>query len=280
MKRQYEELFDRAEGYDRELFMPKARGEENSMDEQQRKSMLKETFDTVSNGYDNKALRFFPDSARHMAALLRLRGDEHVLDVACGTGHASLAIARSLPGGRVTAADFSTGMLDRARQKAASLDVRNVEFVERDMQALGFPDGHFDAAVCAFGIFFVEDMDAQLLHIASKVKPGGRVMITNFEENYFHPLKDLMVKRLEAYGAHMLPQTWKRIASEAGCGELFENAGLTNITVDRKNVGYYLDSAKEWWKWSGTRVSAGWWASFRNRTRSASNESICRRSRR
>ena len=59
------------------------------MDEQQRKTMLKETFNTVSEGYDKKALRFFPDSARHMAALLGLRGDERVLDVACGTGNAS-----------------------------------------------------------------------------------------------------------------------------------------------------------------------------------------------
>lgn len=217
------------------------------MDEQQRKAMLKETFDTVSNGYDNKALRFFPDSARHIVALLGLRGDEHVLDVACGTGHASLAIARTLPGGRVTATDFSPGMLDRARQKAASLDVGNIEFVERDMQALGFPDGHFDVAVCAFGIFFVMDMDTQLSHIASAVKPGGRIMITNFEENYFHPLKDLMAKRLLSYGVEMPVQTWKRIASEAGCRELFEKAGLTNITVDRKNVGYYLDSAEAWW---------------------------------
>jgi ubiquinone/menaquinone biosynthesis C-methylase UbiE len=217
------------------------------MDEQQRKTMLKETFDTVSNGYDNKALRFFPDSAKHMAALLKLRGDEHVLDVACGTGHASLAVAHTLPAGRVTAADFSPGMLDRAREKAASLNARNIEFVERDMQALGFPDGQFDVAVCAFGIFFVEDMDAQLLHIASKVRSGGRIMITNFQENYFHPLKDLMVKRLTGYGVQLPPQTWKRIASEKGCRELFEKAGLKNVAVDQKNVGYYLDSAEQWW---------------------------------
>jgi len=217
------------------------------MDEQQRKAMLKETFDTVSYGYDNRALRFFPASADHMAALLGLRGDEHVLDVACGTGHASLAVAHMLPRGRVTAVDFSPRMLDQARQKAALLGIRNVEFMERDMQTLGFPDGHFDVATCAFGIFFVEDMDRQLLHIASAVRPGGRVMITNFQENYFHPLKDLMIKRLETYGVQMPPQTWKRISNETGCRELFEKAGLANIAVDRKNVGYYLDSAVQWW---------------------------------
>jgi hypothetical protein len=36
------------------------------MDDQQRKAILKETFNTVSGGYDNEALRFFPLSAGHM----------------------------------------------------------------------------------------------------------------------------------------------------------------------------------------------------------------------
>ncbi len=84
------------------------------MDEQQRKAMLKETFDMVSGGYDGRALRFFPESARIMAALLGLHGDEHVLDVACGTGHASLAITPKLPRGRITAVDLSPEMLDQA----------------------------------------------------------------------------------------------------------------------------------------------------------------------
>lgn len=217
------------------------------MDEQQRKSMLKETFDAVSGGYDSWALRFFPESAKHMAALLKLRGDEHVLDVACGTGHATLAIAPLLSKGAVMAVDFSAGMLEQARQKAAAQGIRNVEFLERDMTALGFPENSFDAATCAFGIFFITDMETQLTHIASTVKPGGRVMISNFQESYFHPLRDLMAKRLLSYGVEMPQQTWKRIAHEAGCRELFEKAGLTHITVDRKNVGYHLAGADEWW---------------------------------
>jgi ubiquinone/menaquinone biosynthesis C-methylase UbiE len=224
-----------------------ARRTDRMNDQQQIKALMKETFDTVSSGYDNGALRFFPASAEHMAASLGLRGDEHVLDVACGTGHASFAIAKQLNTGRVTAVDFSSGMLDQARKKAASLGVLNVEFLERDMQDLGFPAGLFDVAVCAFGIFFVEDLDAQLAHIVSAVRPGGRVMISNFQESYFHPLKDLMAKRLEAYGVQMPPPTWKRISNEAGCRQLFEQAKLTNITVMQKNVGYYLNSADEWW---------------------------------
>jgi len=209
--------------------------------------MLKETFNTVSGGYDNKALRFFPESARHLAASLVLKGNEQVLDVATGTGHAALALAARVPRGRVTGVDFSSGMLDQARNKAASMNIRNVEFLERDMQSLGFSANRFDAAVCAFGIFFVDNMDSTLMHIAEAVRPGGQVAISGFQENYFHPLKDLMVNRLAGFGVQPPPQTWKRIATEAGCRELFEKAGLGDVRVEQRNVGYFLDNAKEWW---------------------------------
>jgi len=218
------------------------------MDEQEKlKTILKDTFNSVSGGYDGSALRFFPESAKKMAALLNLRGDEKVLDVACGTGHASLAIAQLLPKGRVTAVDFSAGMLDQARQKAAAMNLTNIDFLERDMQALGFAERSFDAVVCAFGIFFVTDMETQLAHIASVVKPGGRVMICNFQESYFHPLKEMFVDKLAAYGVQNPPQAWKRIAHEEGCRQLFETAGLANIRVETRNVGYYLGKADEWW---------------------------------
>ncbi len=217
------------------------------MDQQQMKTILKETFDAVSNGYDGKALRFFSESARNMAALLYLRGDEHVLDVACGTGHASIAIAHMLPAGRVTAVDFSAGMLAQARQKTASMNIGNIEFREGDMQNLEFPDSSFDAAVCSFGIFFVEDMGSQLDHIASKVRPGGRIMITSFLKNYFSPLKEKFFDRIVSFGVPSPPQTWKSIAHEAGCRQLFEQSGIGNIRVETRNVGYYLDSSDDWW---------------------------------
>ena len=218
------------------------------MDEQQRKAMLKETFDTVSGGYDGGALRFFPQSAQNIVSLLDLRGDEHVLDVACGTGHASLAVAQMLPSGRVTGVDFSAGMLDQARRKAAAQGISNIEFLERDMTALGFPADSFDVAVCAFGIFFVDDLETQLAHIASVVKPAGRVMISSFqEEHYFHPLREMMLARLSAHAIAIPPQNWKRVGNDSACSALFNRSGLTNTRVESRNVGYYLDSADRWW---------------------------------
>jgi len=217
------------------------------MDARKSTSALRETFDTVAGGYDDPALRFFPESARHLANLLGLRGDEQVLDVATGTGHAAFALARCLPRGRVTGVDFSSGMLAQARRKGATEGVANVEFLERDMQALGFGPGAFDAATCAFGIFFVEDMDAQLSHLSGVVRSGGKVAITSFHETYFNPLRELMVRRLAGQGVQPPPQAWLRTATEAGCRELFERAGLRGVRVEQRNLGYFLADERQWW---------------------------------
>lgn len=211
--------------------------------------MLKQTFDSVAGDYDRGALRFFAQSARSLVSLLDLHGDEHALDVACGTGHASLAIARMLPRGRVTGIDFSAGMLDQARRKALAQGLSQIDFLQRDMTALGFPAGSFDVALCAFGIFFVDDLDAQLAHVASVVKPGGKVVISSFqEEHYFHPLREMMLARLSALGIAIPPPIWKRVGNEGACRALFSRAGLTNTRVESRNEGYYLESAEQWWE--------------------------------
>ena len=218
------------------------------MDQHERKAMIKETFNTVAAGYDHPALRFFSESAERLAACLALRGDEQVLDVATGTGNAALALAPRLPRGRVTAIDFSPGMLTRAAARAEAAGIGNIEFIEMDMQSLAFPPAHFDAAVCAFGIFFVDDMTAQLRHMADTLRPGGRIAVCGFYEDAFLPLVELFLTRMEAYGIERPPLSWKRISSEEKMTALFESAALERIEVQCHDLGYYLRDAGEWWQ--------------------------------
>ncbi len=223
------------------------------MDSNELKKYVKDTFNTVADGYDSSAMQYFPDSAKEVAEFLNLNGDEHILDVATGTGGAAFAIAGKLPSGRVTGIDFSKGMLSQARRKKEENGMKNVSFVEMDMQAIDFPDNHFDAAVSAFGIFFVEDMKKQLSHIADKVKNGGNIITTTFYDNSFSPLTDLFLDRLGSYGIEVPGMGWKRVSTKELCTSLFMEAGLESINCEQKACGYYLKDASDWWYivWNG-----------------------------
>jgi ubiquinone/menaquinone biosynthesis C-methylase UbiE len=103
-----------------------------------------------------------------------------VLDAACGTGrHSAWLVQR---GHHVMAIDQSPEMLAVARQK-----VPDVEFQEAELTALPFPDGEFDAAVCALALSHCPDLAGPVTELARVVRPGGRIVISDF-----HPFMILL----------------------------------------------------------------------------------------
>ncbi len=237
------------------------------MDNQTEKLKTIETFNAVSSGYDNRALRFFYESAKHMTGYMDAPDIRRVLDVATGTGNLALEIARTFPEIRITGIDFSSGMLAQARKKADEEGIQNAEFIEMDMHEIMLPDNHFDAAVCAFGIFFAEDMVKQLTHIAEKVRRGGKIIISCFYDDSFQPLVEIFSKRLEQYGIERPPLRWRLISTENKCRALFRGSGLEEIQVEKKDLGYYLRGANEWW-------DVIWNAGFRSQVSRLSSDDL------
>ena len=145
-----------------------------------RKKMIQQGFDTVAPGYDHPSLSFFPETAMRLVKHLNLSPTDHLLDVCTGTGCVALTAAEKLTQGKVTGIDLSSGMLQQAKNKAAEKNLSNAEFHQMDLEHLTFPEGTFDVATSSFGLFFLEDMTAGLTNIASTVRPGGIVAITTF----------------------------------------------------------------------------------------------------
>ncbi|MDH4226572.1 MAG: methyltransferase domain-containing protein [Deltaproteobacteria bacterium] len=218
----------------------------NHPTDHEQKLKLKSAFDAAAEGYDCEALRFFRDSARLIPGFLGLKGDERVLDVAAGTGNAAIEIAAAIPNGFVTGIDFSEGMLAVARKKAEARAIENVEFFSMDMQTLEFPPEYFDAAVFAFSIFFVEDMEALLKHVVSRVRPGGKIIATSFASGAFSPEMEMFLKTIGRYGVET-PANWKRFYQPEECIGLMQKAGLKDSRSDERDLSYNLKDANQWW---------------------------------
>ena len=217
------------------------------VDQKAIKKHIQQTFDTICKDYDCQSLRFFNIAAAHLPDVFDFRGDEHLLDIAAGTGIPATICASMLLDGSVTAVDFSSGMLAQAEHKAKNLGLENISFHQMDMTDLALEEAEFDAANCSFGLFFVEDMVKTLSHIASRVKPGGLVVTTHFLKGSFSPLIDLFLQRVRDYGIEIPPIGWKRLETEVLNRELYLEAGLEVPDLYRFDVGYHFDSTEQWW---------------------------------
>jgi ubiquinone/menaquinone biosynthesis C-methylase UbiE len=82
---------------------------------------------------------------------------QRVLDVGCGTGGTTLAIARKLgPTGRCTGIDVSQPMIDLARSRATR-EHNAASFIVADAQTHEFAAASFDMVVSRFGVMFFAD---------------------------------------------------------------------------------------------------------------------------
>ncbi len=107
-------------------------------------------------------------------AALAPRPGEQVLDIGCGCGQSTLALAEAVgPAGSVIGADVSRPMLDIARPRLARLP--QARLLEADVQSHGFPPDSLDAAFSRFGVMFFEDPTAAFANVRAALKPGGRL---------------------------------------------------------------------------------------------------------
>jgi SAM-dependent methyltransferase len=101
--------------------------------------------------------------------------DAHaVLDVGCGAGATSRAIARRLgPDGHCTGIDISSILIEIAQQRATEAGLNNARFLIGDAQRSDFSEQLYDTVVSRFGVMFFDDPVAAFANISGALRPGG-----------------------------------------------------------------------------------------------------------
>lgn len=130
--------------------------------------------------------RSFGPLTEHLLKRTREFAFGSVLDVGCGAGELSLALARGRPHITVIGVDISPRLVATARERASHLT--NVTFEEADAAAW-LPPGGFapDLLVSRHGVMFFDDPVAAFAHLADVAAPGAGLMFSCFRERGENP---------------------------------------------------------------------------------------------
>lgn len=118
--------------------------------------------------------------APRVIALISPQPNEHILDVACGTGALTRFVAKSIGlTGRVVGLDISPDMLAVARTiTTEGAQTAPIEWYEGNVNSLPFENETFDLVFCAFGLMFFPDQIAALREMRRVLKPDGRIALS------------------------------------------------------------------------------------------------------
>lgn len=122
-----------------------------------------------------------------------------VLDIGCGFGDTTLAIARQVgPEGEAVGVDAAENFIAAARREAEAAGVKNAHFTTADVQSepLGGP---YDRAFSRFGTMFFASPVAALRNVKKSLAPGGRLTMVVWrrrEDNHWLHAAELRVREI------------------------------------------------------------------------------------
>lgn len=135
----------------------------------------------------------YEEFEKKVVAAAELEAGQAVLDVACGTGASHEHIIESIGRrGRLVAVDFSSQMLERARERGEKLQLRNISYRRANAEALSssFEEESFDAVLSCNGLPNFPRPEAALSEMSCVLRPGGRIALStiNRDKCETHPL--------------------------------------------------------------------------------------------
>ncbi len=142
-------------------------------------SSASDQYDRAAHTYDRLWAGYVRETGDLLESVARIRPEERVLDVGCGTGTFAERLVHTNPHIAITGVDVSIGMLAEARRKTARAP--NARFVQASAEALPFPDASFDVVVSASALHYVPDPAQGVREMARVLRPGGRLALLDWD---------------------------------------------------------------------------------------------------
>ena len=219
------------------------------MDEPAEKSGLRNAWGRVAEVYDDMwAVRTAHITAHGLDMLAPAPGERGV-DVACGPGLTTAALADRLGAGTTLGVDFAPEMVASATARFADRD--DVAFAVDDAERLSLEPASADVLTCTFGLMYCYDAAAALRSARDVLRPGGRMLQIVWGRApgvWWVPVIELVETRAEYFSAvcpmmffYGLPGVLPRMAAEAGL--VMTDDGTLDATMTFADVDEAVDVA-------------------------------------
>lgn len=168
-----------------------------------------------------------------------------VLDIGCGAGELSLAMARHRSNARIIGLDISPDLIAAAQDRAG--DYPGVEFVLGDAATWQCPGFSPDLVISRHGVMFFADPVAAFAHLRAIAAPTGRLAFTCF--------RSLQENKWASELAALLPNATARPDPEAPgpfafadpqrISAILTNAGWSGIRIEPLDFAYIAGTGED-----------------------------------
>lgn len=210
-------------------------------------------FEKIADNYDASNLRISLGLHKLWKNLIindiskRIGIGGNILDICCGTGDIAIGIAKKRKDMKITGIDFSSAMLNKAKQKSQNL--YNITWQKANAMKLPYSDKQFDAACISFGLRNTEDYKTVLLEMKRVIKKEAYLycldsfvpecpIIKPLYNVYFQNIMPFLgggIKKNKEY--IWLYQSTQIFLEKEKLAKLFQKIGLRNVRIKSKMFG-------------------------------------------
>ena len=181
--------------------------------------------------YDRRWADYIERSTRETLARLSSNAADQVLDIGCGTGVLLERLSRTVDPRQLTGVDLTPAMLAVARRRLPA----GVALSAARAEALPFNEDSFDVVISCNVFHFIDDPTAGLREMHRVLRPGGRVVITDW-------CRDYRSCRVVERWLRLTGRAHHRVHGSRELSELLAESGFAELAQDRYRIDWWWGS--------------------------------------